>query len=277
MEATPKLPKEEGYDRGSIRARLEPSEKTEEPGKEWPSMKGNISDTPEIVLDSEPNVEVKLSQEQMEMLHNLGSAGLEAAGLEFKSQLDSLTPTQIGEFMSYVVERGDDASTKKLVHKMSSEQQDAYLDAYNADKQVKELQMKAIAEAKNSLPDATGTEEEFLRLHSLKFYKPEQFKEVFNDLPFSVQNKFIAFEAAEDNKVRTANPSLTVPRLSVDGETWLKTEAPSVSTSGQRTAEEMQKDASEARAAEKAYLKSISVDRKPTIFSRFKRLLRRAK
>jgi len=121
-----------------------------------------------------------------------------------------------------------------------------------------------------------GREEDFLILHSLKLAEPERFKEVFNGLPGSAKAKFDAFEAREDARVKAANPEFSVPKLSVNGQTWLKQEVPRKSIvdmdSGgpEKTVTQMQAEGIAANEDQRTYVQSTNSNKKPSLRSRLK-------
>lgn len=100
---------------------------------EWPSMSGNLQP---LIPEVQHHPEKELSQEKMDMLYNLGSAGLEASGLQFKEQLDTLTPEQANKLIDYLLDREEDTpEAARIIHRLSREHQDVYFDKRNARKQ----------------------------------------------------------------------------------------------------------------------------------------------
>lgn len=101
------------------------------------------------------------------------------------------------------------------------------------DAAVVEARKEAIAAPQapqSSLPEVTTAvnpedqkEVRNLLLHGLKLRNPEEFKREFNALSHSEQDKFYAFEAREDARIKTNVPEAAhmVPKLSADGERFI--------------------------------------------------------
>lgn len=131
-------------------------------------------------------------------------------------------------------------------------------------------------EVKREVTESSEPEKEFLLLHSLKFTQPEQFAEAFNQLSSQQKGAFDAFEAKEDAGIKSAHPEVVVPKLSVDGETWIqpevkaKTITDALPDEPYKSAEELQADGKEQYQEHRAFVDSVTVPDKPSRWAKVK-------
>lgn len=207
----------------------------------YQGMEGQIGER----LSPEP-----LSNTHLEDLYKLSMSDSNEDVVELVNRKALLTPEQREQFEAYRVD-----------HYMAT---------------LKEAEVAKVEQRKQIIENASQLEreEDFLILHSLKLTEPERFKEVFNELPVSAKAKFDAFEAREDARIKTSNPEFSVPKLSVDGETWLKQEVPrknivDVGSGGsERTAVQMQGKG--ANEDQRASVQSVNSSKKPSAVKRLK-------
>jgi hypothetical protein len=62
---------------------------------------------------------------------------------------------------------------------------------------------------------------DFDKIYQLKLTDPQEFQRRFKEATPGNQGKFDAYEAEEDAKRKAENPSVRIPKLSADGETWI--------------------------------------------------------
>lgn len=276
-----------------IENKPETTPEVEAPEAEFESFSGELR--PRAVGYGE-NVSARLSPEPLSKEHKdellkLSSSDTPEDVYAFVERKADLTPEQQHEFDEHrenvhllQMQETNPESFARQITALPEDRRNAFYEFERQTKAENTAKAREVVAQKQANPE---TDDDFLLLHSLKLTEPERFKEVFNGLKPAQKGEFDAFEAREDARVKAAAPELNVPKLSVDGETWMTpTPAPKPEATAasivDAAPDEPYQSAQEMRTAgqveyqqHREFVDSVTVPQKPSRWAQIRGLFSR--